>query len=139
MTRFPNKAHLPQNIIDAMTPEQRKEIGVKSTTDQRKGCEAGKERVLQADCERYLLSKGVTYLHISHRAREKQGWPDLVFPWRGRFYGVELKTSAGKLTKDQEYILAGLERTGAVTAVVRSLAEFIDLLNKHQPESNNGN
>lgn len=132
MTRYPSTAHIPQRVIDQMTPEQRKELGLKTDSERREAYEAGQERKLQADCERELSRRNIVFLHMSHRAREKQGWPDLVFPYKGRFMAVELKTGVGRLSDDQKKVLENLASNGASCHVVRSLKGFIDLFAKNK-------
>ena len=91
------------------------------------------ERDLQRLCELDLSRRGIPFLHLSYRAREKAGWPDLTFvrpnnsnvadipgiPW-----AIELKSATGRLSKEQERLLADLSGSGWRTAVVRDFAEW---------------
>ena len=101
------------------------------------GKQSGLEKDLQRLCEQELSRRGIWYLHLSPRAREKAGVPDLIFcapavvectdcmfgkawaPW-----AVELKTPAGKVSPEQRKTLADMETNGWRTAVVRSYEEF---------------
>lgn len=61
-----------------------------------------------------------------------RGWPDLtcVLP-NGTVLFVELKTETGHLSKLQEYMIAKLKRNKANVYVIRSVEEYIDLINAH--------
>lgn len=82
------------------------------------------EKALQSLCERELHRRGIEYLHLSPRCREKAGWPDLVFAAAGRPCAVELKGPTGKLSDDQKRILDGMERNGWEVAVLRTFEQF---------------
>jgi len=86
----------------------------------------GAERELQRLCEHELTRRGIEFLHLSPRAREKIGLPDLTFPLppTGQYCGVELKSATGRVSAEQQATLDRLERNGARVAVVRSLEEF---------------
>lgn len=86
------------------------------------------ERELQSLCEHELTRRNIPYLHLSPKAREKIGWPDLVFPVSGRFVSVELKAKQGKVSKEQEAILARFRDLGCVAEVVRSYERFREIL-----------
>ena len=61
----------------------------------------------------------------------RKGVPDLLIPRRsGRFPGLalELKSSAGRLTPEQEAWLDAFHSDGWLTGIVRSLDEFIELV-----------
>jgi len=93
------------------------------------------ERALQRLCEQELTFRGIIYLHLSFRAREKVGWPDLTFALQGIPYVVELKTASGSLTKDQTHILADLKANGWRTHVIRSYEAFTTLLSERKPDA----
>lgn len=82
------------------------------------------ERQLQRLCEQELYRRGVEYLHLSFRAREKKGWPDLTFCWCGKAYAVELKSQTGKLSEEQERCLGNMKANGWEVMVIRSYAPF---------------
>jgi len=82
------------------------------------------ERQLQRLCEQELSRRDCPYLHLSPRARERRGWPDLVFVWQRVPYAVELKSADGKLSLDQERMLRRMQRCGWVTMVVREFVAF---------------
>jgi len=88
------------------------------------------EKELQRLCEQELTFRGIEFIHLSFRAREKKGWPDLVFCVCGKPYAVELKTLKGKLTVDQSKMMIRMERNGWHTAIIRSYDAFRELLAK---------
>lgn len=121
---------VPDAVARLMRPADRRACGVRTPEERRAKADAGAERDLQRLCELELSRRGIQFLHLSPRAREKSGWPDLVFalPPTGRFVAVELKTATGKTTPDQGVMLAALERNGALCAVVRGYEWFVGVL-----------
>jgi len=87
------------------------------------------ENALQRLCELELNRRGIKYLHLSYRAREKAGWPDLTFALPGRPMAVELKTATGKPSNVQIEMLSSMKANGWETYVLRELEVFIELLN----------
>lgn len=82
------------------------------------------ERDLQKLCELELHRNGITYLHLSPRAREKAGWPDLAFCVDGWPFAVELKTETGKLSSAQVDVLGGMRADGWIVRIVRDFDTF---------------
>ena len=105
------------------------------------------EKELQKLCEQYLLQKGIEFLHLSPRAREKRGWPDLTFVLKGywevgrggmmcrasivhgRPIAVELKAAGGKLSADQVSRLTRMSENKWEVYVIRAFETFSDLVN----------
>lgn len=56
------------------------------------------------------------------------GFPDLLFLWNGRAYGLELKAPKGKLSPAQKELHPRLAVAGMTVGVVRSLDEALDSL-----------
>lgn len=97
------------------------------------GKQSDLERDLQRLCEQELSRRGIWYQHLSFRAREKAGIPDLIFvvknyhrtvgiytqPW-----AIELKSPTGRLSDAQKATLAQMEGNGWYIAVIRSYEEF---------------
>lgn len=86
------------------------------------------ERELQRLAELELGRRGIWYLHLSPRAREKVGCPDIIACVAGRFVGIELKSATGKLSESQIKNLEHIADCGGKTAVVRTMTQFIELL-----------
>lgn len=93
------------------------------------GKQSGLERDLQRLCEQELSRRGIWYQHLSFRAREKAGIPDLIFATYDRNQGcipwaIELKSPTGRLSDAQKATLAQMEGNGWYIAVIRSYEEF---------------
>jgi hypothetical protein len=58
------------------------------------------------------------------------GDPDIYGLWRGRHFELELKRPGEQPTKLQELRLAEWGRAGALTGVIRSTKELVELLEK---------
>jgi len=119
---------LPDNIVRRMRPEDRKALGVETFEEANRRGEVKREADLQRACESLLMRRGIPFLHLSHRAREKAGWPDLTFVIDGVPYAVELKSATGKLTVEQEQMLKAMDRHGWRTHVVRDYKTFVEII-----------
>ena len=85
------------------------------------------EKDILRQCHNELTRRGVKCcLHLSYRAREAKGWPDLTFAWRGQPCAGECKCkeAGGSLSEDQERVLADMRADGWTTGVWWSLEEF---------------
>ena len=136
MTARYTAASIPAHVARMMRPEDRKAAGIVLPEEAQAKHEARQERELQTLCERELNRRGIAYLHLSPRARERAGWPDLVFVVEGIPYAVELKTAAGRLTPEQRQMLQGMAANGWRTHVVRDFESFHALLThrrRHEP------
>lgn len=58
----------------------------------------------------------------------KPGWPDIIIVMAGRFYGLELKTAAGRVSPAQRQAHAELTAAGATIAVAYGLDEAVQQL-----------
>lgn len=124
MTARHTAASLPPNIVERLNPKDRKALGLESSDERGERIAVELERDLQRLCEAYLRQLEVEFLHLSPRAREKEGWPDLVFAIDGKAFAVELKTSTGVVSQAQRECLERLKRNGWTVAVCRSFYEF---------------
>ena len=89
------------------------------------GKQSNLERDLQRLCEQELTRRGIRwYLHLSFRAREKAGTPDILTLVHGVPWAIELKTVTGRLSEAQKQTLAAMEADGWHTAVIRNYEEF---------------
>lgn len=88
------------------------------------------ESQLEKLCELELSRRGIPFIHLSSKAREKIGWPDLTFPrpCDGKACAVELKSKTGTATKDQLETLAMFRKCGAVAEVVRTYERFVQIV-----------
>lgn len=133
-----NSGELPPNIVRCMGAADRQEAGVMTPDEVQQAYDDAAERTLQRLCESELSRQDIEYLHLSYRAREKPGWPDLSFTvprmMSGYVFGVscavELKSATGKLSKEQENCLERLRRNGVRIAVIRSFDSFKGFIHK---------
>ena len=87
------------------------------------------EKELLKLCCNELSRRDLYYFHLSPKAREKAGIPDLVFCGPdGKFYGVELKTRLGRLRHEQELAIYHIRRNGGISDVCRTYEQFIQVL-----------
>lgn len=121
-------AELPPNILRCMCAEDRKSLGVQTLAEVQAAYEQATEGQLQRLCESELSRRGIVFLHLSFRAREKIGWPDLTFCLEGRPMAVELKSASGRLSPEQEALLGRMKANGWQTHVVRDFDAFRTLL-----------
>ncbi len=119
---------IPESFAKRMSAKDRKELGIKLLDELRVEAEQSLESKLQKLCEQELSRKGIAFLHLSFRAREKKGWPDLVFCVRGMPVAVELKAATGKLTPEQQRMRLQMKANGWHFYVVRSFDVFRDVL-----------
>jgi hypothetical protein len=96
--------------------------------DQAQGC--NQEAELQDLCEKELHRRGIPYIHLSPKAREAIGWPDLTFPrpCDGKACAVELKSKTGVATKEQLDTLLMFRGCNAVGEVVRTFDRFVQIV-----------
>ena len=115
-------------IAGMMGAADRKAFGILMPDERRANVEAQQEAPMHRLCEQELSRRGIMYLHLSFRAREKIGWPDLTFVVAGRPYAVELKTATGKLSEDQRRILERMAKNGWRCHICRSFERFVEII-----------
>ncbi len=95
------------------------------------GCDDESE--LQKEIITYCTKEGwvVFYSSMVHRTTRRAGEPDLeIYADGSRHWIVECKTRTGKLSPEQLGIKMWLEKLGHTVHVVRSMAEFMELIKK---------
>jgi len=119
-----------------MTEADRRALDIPDPAKAGGRADARRESELQRDCERELTRRGIEFLHLSPRSREKTGWPDLTFAipepgsefgpvWRlGTPMAIEVKTATGKLSPVQVSRLRAMQHNGWYVRVVRDFDEF---------------
>ena len=58
------------------------------------------------------------------------GWPDLQFIYKGKYFGMEVKTKAGRLSQSQRRMHFLLEEQGVSVAIVRSINDVLERCNE---------
>jgi len=134
MTRAPAfKPHeLPDAWRRALSADIRRDIGVETDAEGADRVKAGHERELQSLCETELIRHGIEHLHLSPRAREKKGWPDLTFACNGVPVAVELKTEKGRLSDAQKAVKGRMEANGWRYHICRSFSAFRGILRQYE-------
>ncbi len=89
----------------------------------------GLENDLQRKCLRYCEEKGWPAWHDWSRKKNQPGWPDLIiFQPEGRISLIELKSSSGKLQKEQKELRLILNWLKHTVHVVRSYKRFLEIV-----------
>ena len=64
------------------------------------------------------------------RAGLKAGIPDLMLVFKGQYYGLEIKTTSGKLSENQKNMHDIIKKSGGKVAVVRSISDTEKVINE---------
>lgn len=97
-----------------------------------------KETDVQAAICDYLALKGYLFSRTNNspiydrtrgafRALPKytrRGWPDICLISRGTFFGIEVKSDNGKLSKDQQQLGDEINKNGGLYVVARSIDDL---------------
>ena len=123
-----NQVIVSDKIAKLMSPADRKALGVLLPAEREARHDVKDEKTLQRLCESELNRRGIVYLHLPFRAREKIGWPDLTFVIGGIPYAIELKTATGTLSPGQKEMLRRMNKNGWYVDICRSFEEFIEII-----------
>ncbi|TNC19089.1 VRR-NUC domain-containing protein [Amycolatopsis alkalitolerans] len=74
---------------------------------------------MQVEVRTAAAELGIRCFHPHESRRDMPGWPDLVLFGRGGLIFRELKSTAGRVSRDQQLVGAELARAGADWAVWR--------------------
>ena len=75
----------------------------------------------------HLLKNGLAELKREYKAGFRKGAPDLIVGYKGKSYWLELKTSKGKQSIEQQAFQSISNKFGAEYRVVRGLGDIDDL------------
>jgi len=117
-----------------MSDEDRKQFGKEGMT----GAEGqarfanGEENKLHKIVKSYLDIYRIYYEcePFGRRTAVKAGRPDFRLCYKGRFIGIELKTVAGVVSKEQVDTMDQIRAGGGIAAVCYSLNDVISVLRK---------
>lgn len=111
---------------------------VSSASNEEAKTNTGSERDLHAQIFDECRRRGWIPLHgsMSERTHRTAGEPDFIIVRDGGVLFVECKTRTGKLTREQQAMIAHAAKLGHTIHVVRSFQEFLNttqcqLSNKH--------
>jgi hypothetical protein len=108
-----------------MPASARQACGIQTAQEAKEAYEVRCEKDLLRLCRQELGRRGVRVVHhLSHRAREHAGYPDLTFVLHGVPMAAELKTRHGVVSADQEATMAAMRLDGWRVRVCRSFEEF---------------
>lgn len=120
-----NPHELPEHMIRCMSPEMRRSLGIKTMEEAGQSYEVRAEKDLLRLCQQEFSRRGVRVVHhLSHRAREHAGYPDLTFCIHGVACACELKTAHGVVSAAQEATMAAMRLDGWQVTVCRSFDQF---------------
>ena len=78
---------------------------------------------------RYLLkSQGIWHFKNFGGPMSVKGLPDLIGCFGGRFLAIEVKRKSGKVSPEQEVMIARINRAGGLAFVARDLETVIEKL-----------
>lgn len=122
---------LPENILRAMTPADRKRRGEQTSEEAMAAFTARSEKELQQQVSNLLRLRGLKFLNPAMHKRSPlpEGHPDFtVFLPGGRTIFFECKTEKGKLSDEQEDFAKWANANDFFFYVIRSVREAIDCL-----------
>jgi hypothetical protein len=108
-----------------MPASARQACGIQTAQEAQEAYEVRTEKDLLRLCRQELGRRGVRVVHhLSHRAREHAGYPDLTFVYKGVPMACELKKKDGVVSEDQEDTMAAMRLDGWRVRVCRTFEEF---------------
>jgi hypothetical protein len=86
------------------------------------------EREIHNQISSYLNLHRIVYCHArtDRASRMTVGWPDFTFAMEGNAVAVEVKTTSGKVSREQYLMHEQMRDNGWAVMVVRSLEDFVD-------------
>lgn len=81
-----------------------------------------------------LKERGAFWSLVPEGTFAKPGDPDMIVCYKGRFIGMEGKTSSGRLSDVQKLRMEQIEAAGGIYAVVRSVEDAMAVLDKIDKE-----
>jgi len=123
---------LPDNFLRRIDPTERKRIGLPPTiAEATAASEAKNERHLQQQIIDYLRLRDITGFRANPTKKSTiaVGHPDIWFCFSCRACALEVKLGDGKLTEDQERMIARMRSEGWLVEVARSIVDarrFLD-------------
>jgi hypothetical protein len=99
----------------------------------------GPEQIIQKAIRDYLTVIKVFHFKVnttgiykqstgSYITNESAGCPDIIAIYKGRFYGIEVKSFTGRLSEKQKRFKEGIEEAGGVYLVARSVDDVMKVI-----------
>lgn len=76
---------------------------------------------------------GGKWIKIHGGIFQEAGLPDIIGVYQGRFFGLEVKTSIGRVSPRQRRVLKEIRAAGGTACVIRSIEAAIEAVNKAAP------
>ena len=87
------------------------------------------EKDIVKEIMRYLKTVPNCFAWKEHGGMYGTAWiPDIIVCIQGKFYGFEVKTESGRVTKLQEAILRKIKDAGGKVSVVRSVDDVKSII-----------
>ena len=86
------------------------------------------EKELTAGIRYLLKSQGIWHFKNFGGPMSVKGLPDLIGCFGGRFLAIEVKRKSGKVSPEQEVMIARINRAGGLAFVARDLETVIEKL-----------
>lgn len=129
-----NSNMLPDALLKCMPKSARAELGKAGRTNDEIQAEqiVKSEREMQRLISSWLKLNSIPFVQARNDRKStiKVGWPDFTFPINGRFVAVEVKFEKGDTSTEQDAVISGLIKSGALVFIVRSFVEFLEVINK---------
>ena len=123
---------LPNHFLEKLPPEERKKLGRAGMTSEEAQTKyvARSEKALQHAVAEWLQAQKYPFFspRIDKRTTWQIGAPDFVVCVNGFFVCVETKAAGGKLSKEQEAIMAYVTMGGGMYLVVYEVEQLAKAL-----------
>ena len=77
------------------------------------------EKQFENQVKKWLKEHGAWFLKTWGGGYQRNGIPDLLICWKGKFIGIELKTDIGKPSPLQLHELNEIEKAGGIALILR--------------------
>jgi Holliday junction resolvase len=90
------------------------------------------EREITAGIRHLLKTLGVFHWKQHQGLGSTPGVPDIIGIWHGKLLGIEIKTTAGRVSEHQQRFIDAINREGGLAFVARSIDDVINGLGVKQ-------
>ena len=123
---------MPENILKRMSPSDREALGKAGQLAENAGVKALRriEREEQKLSSRWLTLNGIPFYNTraDKRSTVSAGLPDFAIFCDSRILLVEMKAKNGRLSSEQQAMVAAIERRGTPVHICRSMQEARELV-----------
>jgi len=121
---------LSDNILKAMSPEDRKKVGQLTAKEAQQKWARDAERQMHVEVKRECLRQriGIIEARMDKRSTIPKGHPDLTLMKDNHLFLLELKTEHGRLSDDQLNRIEELKQCGNDTTLANSTKEALEAI-----------